>query len=199
MFNKLSLLSLTGVAGAVLLVGCGQKQEPSTSTETSRELPKTQTTQSVAQPAINPVVEQVRNMAENAQNAVSQAATEAQSLIDQTKSYLSESNYTAAAGNLEKLAGMSLTSEQQEMVAELKVEAGKAGTAVQGELSELKALVDEQKYQEASAKLTEFANVPLSSEQQQLLDKLRQEIQKGLAGQAAESGKKALGNLLKTK
>jgi hypothetical protein len=78
----------------------------------------------------------------------------------------------------------------------LKVEAVKLSAVAETSLEELKTLVDEKKYQEASAKLADMASVNLTPQQQELLDKLKAEIQKGLSGQAVESGKKALGGLL---
>jgi len=135
-------------------------------------------------------------LAETAQQVVDKASEQAQALIEQTKAFLSEQNYTAAAGGLEKLAGMTLTPEQTELVKELKVEAAKVSGVVGTRLGEVRKLVDEKKYQEASAQLAEMANVQLTPEQRQLVDKLKAEIQKGLSGEAVESGKKALGGLL---
>jgi len=142
-------------------------------------------------------VEQGAKLTETAQAAVEQATAQAQALIEQTKALLSEQKHVEAASGLEKLAGMTLTPEQQEMVAELKVEAGKVGQAIEGDLGEIKTLVAEKRYQEASAKLTELADVQLTPEQQQLVEELKEEIQKGLSSEAVESGKKALDGLLK--
>ena len=82
------------------------------------------------------------------------------------------------------------------LVKELKVEAVKLSSVAEDKLGEVKTLVDEKKYQEASAKLAEMANVQLTPQQQELVEKLKAEIQKGLSGQAVDSGKKALGGLL---
>jgi outer membrane PBP1 activator LpoA protein len=75
----------------------------------------------------------------------------------------------------------------------------KASEQAQALIEQTKVLLSEKKYQEASAKLAELANVQLTPEQQQLVDKLEAEIQKGLSSQAVESGKKALGGLLQGK
>jgi hypothetical protein len=91
---------------------------------------------------------------------------------------------------------MSLSPEQQKLVGELKAEIGKVSDQTGTQLAELKALVDEKKYQEASAKLGEFANLHFTPQQQELLDRLKAEIQKGLSGESVEAGKKAVGGLL---
>jgi hypothetical protein len=180
---SLGLVAVT----ASLWVGCGQQEQP-TPTSDAPKPSATTSTSSAAAPS--------RPLAETAQQVVDKAGEQAQALIEQTKAFLSEQNYAAAAGGLEKLAGMSLTPEQTELVKELKVEAAKVSDVVGNKLGEVRKLVDEKKYQEASAQLAEMVNVQLTPEQQQLVDKLKAEIQKGLSGQAVESGKKALGGLL---
>lgn len=180
---SLGLVAVT----ASLWVGCGRKEQPPAGSDAPRPTASTSTT-----PAAAPS----RPLAETAQQVVDKASEQAQALIEQTKAFLSEQNYAAAAGGLEKLAGMSLTPEQTELVKELKVEAAKVSDVVGTKLGEVRKLVDEKKYQEASAQLAEMANVQLTPEQRQLVEKLKAEIQKGLSGQAVESGKKALGGLL---
>lgn len=180
---SLGLVAVT----ASLWVGCGQKEPPAAGSDAPKPPASTSTT-SAAAPS--------RPLAETAQQVVDKASEQAQALIEQTKAFLSEQNYAAAAGGLEKLSGMSLTPEQTELVKELKVEAAKVSDVAGNKLGEVRKLVDEKKYQEASAKLAEMANVQLTPEQQQLVEKLKAEIQKGLSGQAVESGKKALGGLL---
>jgi hypothetical protein len=175
-----------GLAVSVLWVGCGRSEDP----------PAADASEPVQRPEAGGQVESSRSLSETAQEVVEKATDQAQALIEQTKAMLSEQNYAGAASGLEKLSGMSLTPEQEELVKELKVEVVKLSAVADDRLSELKALVDEKKYQEASAKLAEMADVKLTPQQQELLDKLKAEIQKGLSGQAVESGKKALGGLL---
>jgi hypothetical protein len=154
------------MAAAVVLLGCGQKEEPPATDGTNAPGSAQTEPRTTAGPAIEPG----RKLKETAQVAVEQATAQAQALIDQTKALLSEQKYAEAASGLEKLAGMSLTPEQQAMVAELKVEAGKVGQAIEGDLSEIKNLVAEKKYQEASAKLAELADVKLTPEQEHLVE-----------------------------
>jgi hypothetical protein len=180
------------VAAVVLGVGCGPKEQEPPDGGSAGSVAST----AAPRPGTEAGAAEGQGMADAARKAVEEATAQAQALIDQTKGFLSEQNYTEAAKGLEKLAGLSLTPEQEKLVAELKVEVSKVNQVVEGELEELKRLVDERKYQEASAKLAGLAEVELTPPQQQLLDKLKAEIQKGLAGQAVESGKKALGGLL---
>jgi hypothetical protein len=172
----------------VFQLGCSKQEDPAAGGDAAGS--------SATQAAPRSAGEPTPSVAGTAQKVVDQATAQAQALIDQTKSYLSEQNYAKAAEGLEKLSGMTLTPEQEALVAELKVEAGKVSDVVGTRLGELKALVDAKKYQEASAKLTEFTNVSLTPEQQELLDRLKAEIQKGLSSQTLESGKKAVDGLL---
>lgn len=180
-----------GLAVLVLSVGCGQSEQPPASGDSPAAGAST-----APRPGTDGQVESSRSLSETAQEVVEKATDQAQALIEQTKAMLSEQNYAGAASGLEKLSGMSLTPEQAELVKELKVEVVKLSAVADDRLGELKALVDEKKYQEASAKLADLAEVNLTPQQQELLEKLKAEIQKGLSGQAVESGKKALGGLL---
>ncbi len=180
------------LATAVSLLGCGKREQPAPGGSTNEPVVSQSAPRSVTQSA----VETAQSVTETAKKVVDQATTQAQALIDQTRGFLSEQNYAGAAEGLQKLAGLSLTPEQEALVAELKVEAGKVGQAMEAKLGELKQLVAEKKFQEASAKLTDFANVSLTPQQQELLDRLKAEIKKGLSGQTLEAGKQALGGLL---
>jgi hypothetical protein len=173
-------------------LGCGKPQE--SSADGATETPGAPS--GAAESAAGAGSSAGPGVVETAQKVADEAAARAQALIDQTRGYLSEQNYAKASEGLEKLAGMSLTPEQQKLVGELKTEVGKVSDQAGAQLAELKALVDAKKYQEASGKLGELANVSLTPEQQELLDRLKAEIQKGLSGDSLESGKKAVGGLL---
>jgi hypothetical protein len=192
MMNHRSVSYWILLVTAVSLLGCGKQEQPAPGGATnepavSQSAPRT-TTQSA--------VETAQSVTETAKKVVDQATMQAQALIDQTREFLSEQNYAGAAEGLQKLAGLNLTPEQEALVAELKVEAGKLGQVMETKLGELKQLVAEKKYQEATSKLTDFASVSLTPQQQELLDRLKAEIKKGLSGQTLEAGKQALGGLL---
>lgn len=184
--RSIRCISLMALLGVVLSVGCGRGERPESVEQQSQESPATSTSSVPGQP-----------LATTAQQLVTRAAGEAEALIDQTRAFLKEQNYAGAAEGLEKLAGMSLTPEQEQLVQELRVEVAKVSDVAGERLGEVKALVDAKQYEAASVKLAELANVELTPEQKQLVEKLKAEIQKGLSGQAVESGKKALDGLLK--
>jgi hypothetical protein len=130
-------------------------------------------------------VTQAKQVADSAQKVAEQATAQAQSLIQQAQALVGQQKYQDAAAALEKLAGLKLTAEQQKLVTELKSEVQKIADATAKQVAELKSLVDQKKYSEASALLQQVTSLQLTPDQQRLVDGLKAEIQQALAGKAA--------------
>lgn len=75
-----------------------------------------------------------------------------------------------------------------------------AATAVSGTAQTLidkaRGLVTEKKYQEALTALGQLSDLKITDEQKKMVESLKTQIQKALAGQAAPDGASAVGNLL---
>ncbi len=80
-----------------------------------------------------------------------------------------------------------------------QVEAGKTADSAKTQelIDNAKILVAEGNYSGAASLLQQLAGQPLSSDQQKLVDGLKEQIQKALAAKAADSAAGAAGDLLK--
>jgi hypothetical protein len=80
-----------------------------------------------------------------------------------------------------------------------KAEAARAAdnTKTQGFIDKARNLVAEGKLSDASSVLQQLAGLSLGSDQQKLVDTLKEQIQKALAAKAAEKAAGSLGDLLK--
>ena len=85
-----------------------------------------------------------------------------------------------------------------------KVDAAKTETAnaadngsIQGLIDKARSLVTDGKYSDATSVLQQLAGKSLSSDQQKIVDGLKEQIQKALASKATENAAGAAGNLLK--
>jgi hypothetical protein len=74
-----------------------------------------------------------------------------------------------------------------------------ANTEVQGFIDQAKAFIAEKKYAEALNSLSQAANLKLTPEQQDVITKLKAQIQSALATQGQNEGLKAVGGLLEKK
>jgi hypothetical protein len=72
-----------------------------------------------------------------------------------------------------------------------------ASAKAQGLIDKAKNLIAEKKYQDASAVIQGLTGYKLTAEQQKLVDGLKEQLQKALAGKAAADGASAVGNVLK--
>lgn len=84
----------------------------------------------------------------------------------------------------------------QGVAADAKAGAEKAADQIDSIIAKTKALIDSGKFEDALNALNGLAGMTLSEEQQKMVDSLKQQIQKALAGKATESGASAVGNLL---
>jgi len=173
---------------------------PTTTPDAAPSKSAAQSTQEAVQKAAEgaqQAVAKVEESAHQAQAKAEEATAKAQVLLDQAKGYLGDKRVQDAKGILDQLAGMSLSADQQQLLAGLKQEFQKAWDEVEQGLGQLQTLVADQKYSEASSLVTQLASFQLSPDQQNLFDNLKAELQKALGGDAAEQGGKALQGLLK--
>ena len=113
----------------------------------------------------------------------------------------------AAASDMQKTVDATVKDAQQKagevkaaaekIAADAEKQAKDAAAAVQGVIAQAKTLVAEKKYPEALTLLQQkTAELKLTAEQQKLLDPVKAEIQKLMAGAAASEGAKAVGGLI---
>ncbi len=131
-----------------------------------------------------------------ASTVAAQASQEADSLLAKAKSLLGEKKTQEAAPLLEKLSGMVLKPEQQQLLGGLKTELSTLYADIDKGLVDLKSSIDAKNYTEATSKVASLASYQMTPEQQKVLDGLKAQLQKLAGTTAAEEGKKAVGNLL---
>ena len=91
---------------------------------------------------------------------------------------------------------MTLEDSQRETLASLTEEVQKAYGEIESGLGELKTMVEQEQYAEATALVSKLADYELSQEQQQLYDDLKGQVQRLMESQAGQEAAKAVGNLL---
>jgi prophage DNA circulation protein len=112
-----------------LASGCGQKDLKAASESEDAKTTLSSTVDDAKQ-AAGQAAREVKQAAESvatgaaaaATNAVEGVKAEAQSLIDKTKTFLSETRYEDALASLKQLSNVSLTPEQQKTVNDLKAQ-----------------------------------------------------------------------------
>jgi hypothetical protein len=184
---------------AGLLAGCGQKEQSTPAPSGTREPASGQGAVETAKQAADTATAEAKKAADTAQKTVDQATAQAQILIDQTKTFLSQNKYQDALAGMQKLRGLTLSAEQQKLVSDLKTQVQKLGGDIEKGIGDLRTLVSEKKYTDATAMVSKLTNYQLTPDQQKLVDDLKAQLQKALGGQAADEGKKALGGLLPPK
>lgn len=97
----------------------------------------------------------------------------------------------------QKAAAQSAATQAEKAVTDA---AASAGDQAQGLIDKVKTLVAEKKYNDAMTTLKELSALKLTPEQQKLVDELKAQVQKALAGSAADDAAKkaseATGGLL---
>ncbi len=182
------------LAGA--LVGCGQKEPSAPGPAGTQEPASGQGAVQTAKQAVETATAEAKQAVDTAQKTVEQATAQAQSLIDQTKTFLGQNKYQDALAGVQKLGGLTLSTEQQKLVGDLKTQLQKLGSDIEKGIGDLKNAVTQKQYSEATAMVSKLANYQLTPDQQKLVDDLKAQLQKALGSQAADEGKKAIGGLL---
>ncbi len=94
----------------------------------------------------------------------------------------------AAKASAEKAAG--------EVAKQAETAAAAASGTAQTLIDKARGLVTEKKYQDALTVLGQLSDLKMTDDQKKLVESLKTQIQKALAGQAATDGASAVGNLL---
>jgi hypothetical protein len=110
-----------------------------------------------------------------------------------------EAARTAEAARVEAAKVEAARVEAARVADAAKVEAARAAdnAKTQGFIDKAKSLIAEGKLSDASTVLQQLAGLSLSSDQQKLVDALKEQIQKALAAKAAEKAAASVGDLLK--
>lgn len=83
-----------------------------------------------------------------------------------------------------------------EVAKQAETAAAAASATAQTLIDKARGLVAEKKYQDALTVLGQMSNLKLTDDQKKLVESLKSQIQKALAGQAVSDGASAVGNLL---
>lgn len=178
--NKL-IITLSAVAVAALVVGCG-KSEPK---------PEEKTTEGSSAPATpSPTLNQA------AQQAVDSAKASATVVVQETKTVVSNTvaqvEQTTAAVKVEAQkavdsAKTTVTNAVAEATKQVETAATSATAQAQSLIDKAKALVSEKKYQDALASLQQLTGFQLTADQQKMVDDLKATITSALNSEAGKA------------
>jgi hypothetical protein len=170
--------STIALLACALVTGCNQ-QDQSSSTPVSQETKE----QAAQRTTLTQAVQTVATDVNKAADATAQAA--------QNTAAVAQKEATAAAEALKPAA------------TDIQTQAAALTAKAQSSIDAAKKLVSEGKWAEALQALQQLVGAKVTPEQQSLIDTLKAEAQKlgqqAAASKAAESGQKALGNLLQKK
>jgi len=191
MKHKTLLLPLAVAALTLGLAGCGKKESATTTADDANK-------------AASSAVDAASKAAETAKTEAAKAADAAKAEAAKTaEAAKAEAAKVADAAKAEaakvEAAKVEAAKVEAAKLEAAKVEAAKAAATAKTQELIVKAtsLVAEGKYSDASAVLQQLAGQTLSSDQQKLVDGLKEQIQKALVAKAAENAAGSVGDLLK--
>jgi hypothetical protein len=202
-------VALTACSGGSDQPSDGASPDPAVSTSGSADsqpataAPEAESDKETAQAVAQRVAEgaqqavaAVENTAAQAQKQAEQATEQAQELLQQAKGLLQEKKVLQAGALLDQAAALTLNDEQQQLLAGLKAESQNLLTEVDKGLDDLKTMVAEKNYSEATSLISTLTEYELSSDQQSVLDGLRAEMQKLMESETGQGAAKAVNDLL---
>lgn len=187
-----------------VLSGCGENdsgQPPApasgTSTQASGGLEDTARKAAAAVSAeAEKLAGAVTNAAGQAEAAIGKAREQADQWLAEVKSLLNARKLQDAGALLGRLGSVSLTQDQQKLMADLKTQFGNLDTQLATGLSQLKDAVAQKNLASASSLVSQVTNFQLSPEQEETLAGLKAELKKLVSSGVSAQGQKALESVL---
>jgi CHASE3 domain sensor protein len=206
---RCSLLSLGRciILSLLLSTGCSKSPSESESNPTPDRSSRSASPPDSSQPlgqglvegareAVKTVTQEAQKSAQKVEELAAKTTEQAQALLDQAKTMLGERRLQDAGGLLSQLEALTLTPQQQESFDQLKKGLHDLYGQVESGLANLKTMVTEKRYTDATALVSKLADFQLSPQHQSTLDDLKSQLQKLLSNQTSTEGAKTIGNLV---
>lgn len=176
-FDYRSLFTAALLGSFVL--GCGQ--QPSDTSGADSPEPLVSPPGEIA--ARSNEVERTRALADSLESAAESDTTHdpdisgVQPLLNRAQSFLDQRRHLDAAAVLDPLGQVTLSSDQTQRVDDLRAEIQQLAAQIDSKFTELKLLIEQKRYAEATPILQELANLQLTPQQEQWLDAIKAQIQ----------------------
>lgn len=195
-FNYPSLLAAALLAS--LAIGCG-RQTPD-DLETSSPEPLVSPQGDIA--ARSNEVERTRALTDSLEPAADSDTAHdpetagVQPLLNRAQSFLDQRRHLDAAAVLDQLTRVTLNSEQTKRVDDFRAEIQQLAAQIESKFAELKLLIENKQYAEATATLQELGNLQLTPQQEQWVAAIKAQLQATFDESATETGSQTLRQLL---